>query len=154
MPKAKNISVVADLKPKVEGAKSIVVTDYRGLTHKQSEDLHHAVKKVAGEYLVVKNSLLKISSDNIETTGPTAILLAYEDEISPLKELAKFSKTTGIPKLKFGFIAGTRFDETQLTTISKLPTKDILLTTLLYALNGNLNKLVYVLSQIKPEVRN
>lgn len=170
MPKSKNISVVNDLKNKVAKASALVLTDYRGLTHKQSEELHRAVKKADGEYIVVKNSLLKLAAkDKFDLTegltGTNAALLSFTDEISPLKELTKFSKTTGIPKLKFGFIGGVRYDETQLSSISKLPGKDVLQTMLvstmsgpiyglLYTLNGNLNKLVYVLSQIKPEVKN
>lgn len=172
MPKQKNISVVTDLKEKVAKAKSIVVTDYRGLTHKQAEDLHRNVKKAGGEYLVVKNSLLKIATQsspyNLEPSplsGPTAVLLSYADEITPLKELAKFIKTTTLPKIKFSFMSGVRYDDKQTETLSKLPGKLELQTTLvgrlsspmyglLYSLNGNLTKLVYVLSQIKPEVKN
>lgn len=160
MPKAKNISVVSELKDRVAKAKSIVVTDYRGLTHKQAENLHRNVKKAGGEYLVVKNSLLRIASDGIESTGPTAVLFAYDDEITPLKELAKFIKTTTLPKIKFSFMSGVRYDDKQTETLSKLPGKLELQTMLvgrlsspmyglLYSLNGNLNKLVYVLSQIK-----
>ncbi len=165
MPKAKNISVVTELKDKVEKAKSVVVTDYRGLTHKQAEDLHRKVKTIGGEYIVVKNSLLKIASNGIESTGPTAVLLSYEDEIAPLKELAKFIKATSLPKIKFSMMSGVRYDDKQTEAVAKLPGKQELqaqvvgrlsgpIYGLVYTLNGNLNKLVYVLSQIKPEVKN
>ena len=167
MPKPKNISVVSDLKDKVEKAKSVVVTDYRGLTHKQSEELHRNLQKVGGQFVVVKNSLWRIAAKDTgyklepsELTGPSAILLAYEDELAPLKELAKFQKATTLPKIKFGFIAGSRYDGNQISELAKLPGKDVLQTMLvstmsrpiydlLYTLNGNLNKLVYVLSKIK-----
>lgn len=167
MPKPKNISVANELKDKVAKAKSVVVTDYRGMTHKQSEDLHKSLRTVGGEYVVVKNSLWRIAAkdtgyklESSELTGPSAILLAYEDELAPLKELTKFIKTTSLPKIKFGFIAGTRYDEKQVINVSKLPGKEVLqamlvsrmsgpLYGLLYTLNGSMSKLVYVLSQIK-----
>ena len=137
MPKPKNISVVSDLKDKVEKAKSVVVTDYRGLTHKQSEELHRNLQKVGGQFVVVKNSLWRIAAKDTgyklepsELTGPSAILLAYEDELAPLKELAK--------------LPGKDVLQTMLVSTMSRPIYD-----LLYTLNGNLNKLVYVLSQIK-----
>ncbi len=162
MPKTKNITVVSELKDKVAKSKSIVVTDYQGLTHKQAEDLHKTVKLSGGEYMVVKNSLLKIASDGIESTGPTAILLAYEDELAPLKDLAKFAKTTSLPKIKFSMFSGVRYDDKQTEAMSKLPGKQELqgmvvgrlngpIYGLVYTLNANLNKLVYVLSQIKKD---
>lgn len=165
MPKQKNITVAAELKEKVSKAKSLILTDYRGLTHKQSEELHRAVKKQGGEFVVVKNSLLKIASGNIETTGPTAVLFAYQDEIAPLKELAKLIKTTSLPKLKFGFIGAVGYDDKQLDTIAKLPSQDILqgqvvghlaspIHGLLYTLNGNLQKLVYALGVIRDGKNN
>lgn len=165
MPKAKNIQVVTDLKDKFSKSKSVVLTDYQGLTHKQAEELHRNVKKVGGEYLVVKNSLLKIASENIESTGPTAVLFSYEDEITPLKEMAKFIKVNSLPKIKSSVVGGNHYDTAQTETLAKLPGKLELqgmlvgrlsgpIYGLLYTLNGNLNKLVYVLSQIKPEVKN
>lgn len=162
MPKQKNIQVVSDLSEKLQKAKSVVVTDYQGLTHKQAEELHKSVKSVGGEYLVVKNSLLKIASGKINSTGPTAILLAYEDEITPLKELAKFSKSSGIPKIKAGFFGEVAYDSAQTETLSKLPGKQELqgqlvarlsspIYGLLYSLNGNLQKLAIVLSKIETQ---
>lgn len=160
MPKQKNISVVTELTDKLAKAKSVVVTDYQGLTHKQAEELHKNVKKVGGEYLVVKNSLLKIASGKIVTTGPTAVLLSYDDEIAPLKEMAKFMKATTLPKIKASVFGDTHYDGAQTEVLSKLPGKQELqgmvvarlygpMYGLLYTLNGNLNNLVYVLSQIK-----
>ncbi|MBI3558828.1 50S ribosomal protein L10, partial [Candidatus Gottesmanbacteria bacterium] len=61
MPKAKNIAVVASLKEKLARAKSLVLADYTGLTHKQAEELHKKARLAGGEFLVVKNSLLKIA---------------------------------------------------------------------------------------------
>lgn len=167
MPKAKNIAVVAGLSKKLGRAKSLVLTDYRGLTHKQLEELHKALKKVEAEYVVVKNSLLRIASASTaysllptDLIGPSAILLAYADEIAPLKELYKTIKTLSLPKIKFGFIDGIVYNEFEIERIAKLPAKEVLqsqvvsqlnspIYSLVYSLNYNLQKLVYVLSQIK-----
>lgn len=167
MANVKNTSIVTSLKEKVSRAKSVVLTDYCGLTHKQSEELHRAVKKVEGEFVVVKNSLFKLASTDYglpstALTGPTAVLLSYGDEIAPLKELAKFMKATTLPKIKAGFIEGQILDESGVIELSKLPGKDVMrqqvvsrfsgpIYGLVYSLNYNLQKLVYVLGQIKKE---
>lgn len=150
MPKQKNVAVVASLKEKLARAKSVVLTDYTGLNHKQSEELHKKVKAVGGEFLVVKNSLLKIASENKTVcSGPSAVLLAYDEELSPLKELYKFIKTAALPKIKMGIINDITYDEIAVTRLASLPDRKTLLGQFAYALNGNLQKLAYVLTQIK-----
>lgn len=162
MANQKNIDIATSLKDKLSKAKSVVLTDYRGLTHKQAEDLHRAVKKAGGEYLVAKNSLLKIAG-GYQLSGPTAVLLAYEDELAPLKELAKTIKNLTLPKIKLGFIGGKEYSDTEIDTIAKLPAKEALqaqlvsqlsspLYGLAYTLNANIAKLVYVLKGVKPNV--
>ena len=159
MASAKNIAIVASLKDKLSKAKSVVLTDYRGLTHKQSEELHRAVKKVGGEFVVAKNSLLRISG-GYQATGPTGALIAYEDELAPLKELFKTIKALGLPKIKSGTIGGVVYDEADVTRIAKLPNQDVLRGQLVgqlnspiygfvYSLNYNLQKLVLVLSKVE-----
>ena len=62
MANLKNRTIVSELSEKIKKAKAVVLTDYRGLTHKQSEELHQAIKKAGGEFVVAKNSLLRIAS--------------------------------------------------------------------------------------------
>lgn len=166
MPKQKNIDIVTDLKEKVTKSKAVYLTDYRGLTHKQLEELHKQMRTVDADFVVVKNSLLKLSFDPTyelgatKLIGPTAALLAYGDEISPLKELYKFIKVNTIPKITLGFVGSEKYDEVQITRLAKLPSKQELygqvvsrvsgpMYGLVYALNGNIVKLVTVLSRIQ-----
>lgn len=169
MPKSRNIDSVIELKDKVAKAKSLIIADYRGMTHKQAESLHAEVKKSGGEFIVVKNSLLRIAAKDTgysmevsDLTGTNGALFSFDDELAPLKDLVKFVKTTTLPKIKFGFVGGNRYDQKQIDAIAKLPSKQQLqgmvvsrvsspLYGLMYALNGNVQKLVYVLSNIKPK---
>ncbi len=166
MPNQRNIDSVANLNDKVRRAKALVLTDYRGLTHKQLESLHKTLRKVDAEYVVVKNTLLKIAGrgsgfdlENTAFPGPTAALLAYGDEITPIKELYKFIKNFQLPAVSRGFIGNTTYDSAQIAAISTLPSKEILqgqvvsrlsgpMYGLVHTLNGNLQKLVYVLGNI------
>lgn len=153
----KKVQTVASLKEKVSKTKSVVLADYRGLTHKQAEELHKVLKKVEGEFTVVKNTLLKIAAkqsgdeklSNNAITGPVAALFAYADEIAPLRELVKFAKASGSPSLKLAYINGAEYSADQAMTIAKLPGLDGLRAQFVYTLNANIQKLVYVLSQVK-----
>lgn len=167
MPKPANITIANELKEKVAKAKGIVLTDYRGLTHKQSEELHKAIRATNGDYVIVKNSLLKIAAKDSAYTfekedviGTTAALFAYEDELATLKELFKFAKTNTLPKVKLGYISGKKYSDKEIDAIAKLPSKQVLqgkvvsalsgpLYGMMYVLNGNISKLVYVLANIK-----
>ncbi|OGG07760.1 50S ribosomal protein L10 [Candidatus Gottesmanbacteria bacterium RIFCSPHIGHO2_01_FULL_42_12] len=155
----KKTQTVTELQDKIGKTKSVVLADYRGLTHKQAEELHKAVKKVAGEFTVVKNTLLKVAAKqagneqlaNNPVNGPIGALFAYEDEFAPLKELFKYAKTVGYPNVKLSYINNTQYDAEKTMAIAKLPDLKTLRGQFVFTLNANLTKLAYVLSQIKKE---
>ena len=63
MPNQKNINNVKELSDKLSRAKSIYFTDYLGLNVSDVTDLRKKFFDNNVEYLVVKNTLLKIASD-------------------------------------------------------------------------------------------
>lgn len=164
----KKIDTVTELTDKVGRAKSIVFTDYRGLKHKQMEELRRALKKVEGEIVVAKNRLMKraladrAESISSELSESTAALFSYGDEVAALKELTKFLKAAGIGKTKGGLMGETVLSGQDVERLSQLPGKDALLGKLVgqlnapiqglhYALQWNLNKLVWALNGIKEK---
>ena len=113
-PKKTNLALkkekVAEIAKKVEKAKTVVFANYHGLSASQIGDLREKVKEAGGELIVAKNTLISraMSINHLPVTtnqlaGPTATLLAYEDEIAPIKKTAEAEKTLGFPKFKFGF---------------------------------------------------
>lgn len=163
MPNLKKFEQVKKIQEKVKKAKSMVFVDYKGLTHKQLEEIRKKLLQVKGEFKISKNTLLKIALNKKELkdlSGPTGVLFAYEDEISPLAEMALFIKKYQLPKIKLGFFNNTFYNETQVTKLSTLPSKTVLLSQLVgqimsplsglvYVLNSNLQKLVLVLNEVK-----
>ena len=155
---------VADLKDKFGRAKSVVFADYRGLTMKQLSELRDKLYTEQAEFTVTKNTILERSISNLNDLsilkGPTATLFAYDDEISPIKLLAKALKDAGIGKIKAGFLGADFLDENKVNELSLLPTKDELraktvgvlvapLQGIVGVLQGNLRNLVYALSEIQ-----
>lgn len=169
MPSQKNLDQVKDLQAKLQQAKSVVLADYRGLPVNLQQSLRQQVNQAGGELLVTKNTLLKIALKRekfdlqplIDSfTGPTITLLAYEDEIAPLKALADFAKDNDLPTIKAGFLSKQALTKNQLEKLAKLPTKPELLAKtiatvkaplsgFINVLSGNLRNLTYALEAIK-----
>jgi large subunit ribosomal protein L10 len=164
----KKIETVTALTDKVARAKSIILTEYQGIKHKQFEELRRNLKKTNAEFVVAKNRLLKRAlgdkSKSVETIleQPTASLFSYGDEVAPLKELTKFFKAVGFGKAKGGLLGDTVLTEEDVTRLSTLLPREMLLGKLVCQLNApiqglhhtlqwNLNKFVWALNSIKEK---
>ncbi len=155
---------------KIEKAKTVTFADYRGLTANQLTELRAKVKNVGGEFLVEKNNLIKISLKSTKhqipsgqdqlLVGPTAAIVAYDDEIAPIREIAESNKNFGLPIFKFGFFNENFLTSENVEKLSKIPSRDALLQKMVASLNSplygivsvlsaNLKNLVYTLSAIK-----
>ncbi len=175
MPTQKKIDTVSLLTDKISRAKAMVFVDYRGLKHKQMEEIRKILKKLEGEFTVAKNRLMvralaQKRSNLVDEqqgstfakflTDTTATLFSYADEVAPLKELLKYFKTAGAGIPKGGLLGASVLTDTDVTRLASLPTRHILLSQLVgqlnapiqglhYALNWNINKLVWALQAVK-----
>jgi len=164
----KKIDTVKELSDKVEKSKSIVFAEYKGIKHKQLEDLRKALKKVDSEIVVSKNRLLLRAlgdagngvKDVLE--NDTAALFSYKDEVAGVKELAKFFKVISLGKTKGGLLGTKVLSQKEVEQLASLPSKEVLLGKLVgqlispvyglhQALNWNLNRLVWALSAVKEK---
>lgn len=166
----KKEGIVAELSEKVAKAKSMVFTNYQGLTHLQLERIKKTAKKLEAEYVTTKNTLLKkalgdkidVEKEKEKFKEPTATLFIYNDFSGPLKELTNIIKELSIPKIKFGIFEGKIIAEEQINKIAALPPLPVLRAQLLgqmqapisglhRALNWNLQKFVLTLNAIKEK---
>lgn len=168
--RARKEQIVAELTEKFDSANGLVFADYKGLKHKQLEDLKKELKKLDSTIIITKNSLLKRSlgqsknyadfKDNEGLNQPTATLFIKGDMIEPLKRLQKAIKDFGLPKVKFGVLEGSLIDEAGVLKIASLPNRETLLAQfvgtlnspiqgLVFALNANIQKFVITLKAIE-----
>ncbi len=157
----KKIDTVTLLTDKISRAKSMVFVDYRGLKHKQMEELRKTLKKLQGEFIVAKNRLMmRALGKEVALADTTATLFSYDDEVAPLKELLKYFKVAGVGKTKGGLLGTTILNDAQVTRLSALPARPALLGQLVgqlnapiqglhYALSWNINKFVWALNAVK-----
>lgn len=168
--RAQKEQTVKDLTEKLNASKSVVLTDYQGLTMNQLSKLRNQLAEAEAEFSVVKNSLLNLSLKQMNLNlegedlkmGPTAVLMSHGDEVSPIKILVKTLKDIGLGKIKAGFLSKIFLDGNSIMRLAGLPTKIELqgqvvgtLAAPLYGLanvlQGNLRNLVYALDQIKKQ---
>lgn len=168
MLKADKKVLVEELGKTLSGATSVTLVNYSGLNVQGQQELKKRLNEVGARMVVVKNTLLKIAAKEAKLDmqaftdeilqGQTAIVISEGDSVAPVQILGKFAKEFELPKFKVGIIDGSFSDEAGLVKISTLPGKDVLLSQVLGALmspmygltgtlNGNLQKLVYILDQ-------
>jgi len=168
MKKAEKSLFVDNLTIELKDAKSMVLINYTGLSVKSQQELKKRLKEVGARMLVVKNTLLKRAAENAKIdkdiitdevlSGQTALVISENDPISFIQVIGRFAKEFEVPKMKVGIVEGSFQNTESLSKLSSLPSKDVLLSQLLGSLmspsyglvgtlNGNLQKLVYILKQ-------
>lgn len=127
--------VIDEIKDVVSKSSSIVLFSYRGLTDEQTKELRRKLRETNSEYKVYKNTLMERAFNDLKIDveghlkGSSA--LAYgEDAIAPIKVLADFSKKNTALVLKVGVIDGEIAEEEKLEKLSKIPSREGLLTML------------------------
>lgn len=152
---AKKAALVDDVTKKFEGAVSIVVADYRGLTVDQVTELRKQLREAGVEMRVIKNSILSRAAkqagleglDNV-FAGPTAIAFSKEDVVAPAKIIDTFAKTADALKIKGGVIEGKVADIEQITALAKLPNREGLLSMLLSVLQAPVRNVAYAVKAV------
>ncbi len=168
MKKAEKTLFVDNLTAELTSAKSLVLINYTGLSVASQQELKKRLKEVGAKMIVVKNTLLKRASERAKIdkevltdevlSGQTALVISEGDPVSFIQVLGKFAKEFSVPQMKVGIVDGLFQDNATLTKLATLPERDILLSQLLgtlmipsygltTTLNGNLQKLVYILSK-------
>ena len=133
--KEQQVALLAD---KLQRAKVAVLTDYRGLTVSQIEDLRGRLRGGDVEYRVVKNTLARRAAvvaghDDFQKVlvGPIAMAFGYADLREPVKLLNEFVRSTRL-KLDIvgGLVEGRVMSGDQLKQLADLPPKDVLISQL------------------------
>lgn len=149
----KKEETIKELTEKIQKAKAVYLTDYRGLSVNKIQILRRKINDSQAELQVAKNTLLRLSlekeGNKLEQNldGPTAILFSYTDEVNPLKITIAFAaENNDLPKLKFGFLGKQFLDASKLQQLAKLPNKKVLYTQLLGTIQSPLKNLLYSLN--------
>jgi large subunit ribosomal protein L10 len=145
-------AAVAELVETFQDSAGAVLTEYRGLTVKQLQDLRRALGENAN-YAVVKNTLTQIAAREAGVegfddllTGPTAIAFINGDMVEAAKGLRDFAKANPSLVVKGGFFEGKPLDAGEIAKLADLESREVLLGKLAGAMLASLSQAVYLLN--------
>lgn len=131
---------VAELSEKLSAAVTGIVVDYNGTTVADDTALRKELRENGVEYFVVKNTLLSRAVEGTDLSeiksvleGTTAIALSNQDYTAAARILCKFAETHESFTIKSGFLDGKVVEVSTLESLAKLPSKEVLLATVLSA---------------------
>ncbi|MBF4763651.1 50S ribosomal protein L10 [Nocardioides islandensis] len=152
MARAEKAAAVAEIVESFNEASGAVLTEYRGLTVKQLQELRRSLRGNA-DYAVVKNTLAKLAAteagiDGFDDllTGPTAIAFINGDVVEAAKGLRDFAKAHPTLVIKGGVLDGKALDAKEVAQLADLESREVLLGKLAGAMLASLSQAVYLLN--------
>jgi large subunit ribosomal protein L10 len=154
MPTEKKEKIVKSLEEVFSKATVGVVTDYRGIKTPEVNELRRKLRENNAEYKVVKNSLAQIAAKNtghsyLDSTfkGPVGVAFGYGDAAKTVKVMADHLRTSkSTMTMQWGFLDKRILNAKELDILSKLPSREVLLSKVLGGLQGPMYGLVSVMS--------
>jgi large subunit ribosomal protein L10 len=143
-------AAVAELADAFRSSHGAVLTEYRGLTVKQLQELRRALGDNAS-YAVVKNTLTKIAARQAGVegfdellVGPSAIAFITGDAVETAKSLRDFARTNSPLVIKGGILDGLPLTVGEIAKIADLESREVLLARLAGALLASLRNAAYL----------
>jgi len=150
--KAEKAATVADLTARLKASSTAVLADYRGMTVGQMRDLRSRLRGGGIEMVVVKNTLARRAARaagyellSAELVGPIAMLFAADDVSAPARILNDYIRANRKMVIKSGLLEGQVIKADAVTELAGLPSREVLLSRLLGAMQAPLGNLASVL---------
>lgn len=148
-------AVVAEVAEVASTAYSAIAAEYRGLTVGEMTELR-AKAREAGVYVrVVKNSLARRAVENTdfdcmkeELTGPLVIAFSQEDPGAAARVIKDFAKDHSKLVVKVVSIGGKLLAVSDLEALSKMPTYEQAISTLMAVMKAPVEKLARTINEV------
>jgi large subunit ribosomal protein L10 len=137
-------------------AKVAMLIGFNKLTVAKDQELRNRLREAGARYTVVKNTLARKAAAGTpfeQTTehfkGVTAIALSTEDPVTLSKAVSKFAKENpDVFKFKAGVVEGRVVALGDVESIAALPSKEVLISKVMFLINCQAQRLVTVLSAV------
>jgi ribosomal protein L7/L12 len=128
--RAEKSSTIDELADKLSGAEIAVLTEYRGLSVTDLQDLRGRLRPAGVDYVIAKNTLTRFAAERTGRTGiiedlqgPTAIAFGT-DAVATAKALQDYTRVNRIFVLKSGLLGDRRLSSKELEQLASLPSAD------------------------------
>ncbi len=143
MDRAGKEQTLENLKEKFAKSNAAFLSEYRGMTVEKLGELRKKIRACNGELKIVKNRIAKLALKGSayegltdQFRGPIALALSYKDAAGVAKALSESLSDTSPFKLKVASVGGKTINEANIKALAKLPSKEVLLSMLLGALQA------------------
>ena len=146
-------NIVEDIAGRLNSSPFLFVADYTGLKVPQFAELRNRLHAVGAEFHVVKNTFLRRALSDAglpelsDLRGQTAIVTGHQDVAAAAKVVKTFATEVKKPALRAGIVDRLVVSTDQINAIADLPSRDVLLATLLGVLQAPATQLVRVLNE-------
>jgi large subunit ribosomal protein L10 len=140
----------------LQTSNSAMIVSFSGVTVGKDQEFRDRLREAGAKYQVVKNTLARIAVKGTpfenateHFKGVTALAWTDSDAVVLSKTISKFVKDNADHfTFKAGVIEGKVVDLAQLTTIASLPSKEELISKLLFVINAQAQRLVTVINAV------
>ena len=126
-------AVIDEIAADISAAQAVFAVDYRGITVAQADALRARLRDCDASFRVVKNSLTERAAQQAGAeelrpllAGPTALTFVRGDAAAAAKAIADFARTTQLLAFKGGLMDGAVLSSADVSSISRLPSRDVL----------------------------
>src|SRR5579859_6253425 len=146
---------VEALRKDLEKSKNLFVTGYEKLRVDQDFELRKAVRGAGGKYRVIKNNLAEKASEGTAAEailkglrGMTSMAYTTKDPIALAKALTTYAKANPTFTFKAGLVEGRVIDIKAINDLANMPSKEQILSRLLFLINAPAQRLVTVMNAV------
>ncbi len=146
-------AAISELGEGIGKATNAFVISFKGITVPQVTELRRQVRDTSSTYVVVKNTLALIAVKDSPLTalkgafsGPTAVAYNTTDAVALAKALTKFAKDVPAITFKGAMLDGQIVAADQIQAIANLPSRNELISKLLFVLQSPMRGLATVLA--------
>jgi len=137
MPTEAKVATVAELREELAKARTMIVSEYRGLTVKEIAEIRRSLRKQDVTYRVIKNRLMRIAADGAVgealsplLTGPTAIAFGTDEAGTAKAVLDATRPYNRVVRITGGVLGDRAIDAAAVTRLATLPPREVLLAKL------------------------
>lgn len=154
-------TLVEEYVERLQRSQAVIVSEYRGLTVKQLQDLRRELHNNDSELVVSKNTLISRALHQVGMPvpenllkGPTSVTFCYKEVSAPAKALGKFARDSKILVIKGGIMGRQAFDEQGVEALASMPSREQLLGQVVGTMQAPISGLVNVLAGTVRSVMN
>ncbi len=140
----------------LNNSKSAMIVGFSKLTVNKDQEFRNQLRDAGAEYQVVKNTLARIAIKGTPYEGAseylkgvTGIAWTENDAVVLSKTVSKFVKDNAdIYTFKAGIVEGRVVDLKQVEAIASLPSKEELISKLMFVINAQAQRIVTVINAV------